>query len=353
MMWSVQNAAAAALVIASQGCSAANPLGPGSGPWSVEAPEDHGSTKAAMEAGSQDVFKNARTRDCFVVIKDGALIHEQYSGNNGANKAHAAWSMTKTLGALLMGHGVTKYGVDIDADTTKYGVESPVGYPVTTREIMAQAIAGSNGPGDEWAYDAIGSQWLEKLPAILQNASGIEPAIMFEQEMRGVLGLSDKFQWKPSPNKDWAAGSEGTCRDWARIGQLVLNKGKWADSAPLVSSSYVEDMTTPQRFGNNQNYANTCYGLLTWLPSRPNPKYPGTCYLATDVTISEDRYFPESFGNSYSILGGIFGQNVVVIPDDNMVLVSMGFTIPDLKGLTRNAQKMVNGGWCIGLNKDC
>lgn len=262
--------------------------------------------------------------------------------------------MTKTLGALLMGRGVTAHGVNIDADITQtYGVESPVGYPVTTRQIMSQTIAGKNGPGEKWEYDAVGSRWLETLPGVLRSATGVQPATLFESDLKAPLGLSSKFQWKPSPNKDWAAGAEGTCRDWARVGQLMLNKGKWAGHGSLVKADYINEMVTPQKFNSTAGYSNTCYGMLTWLSTRPNAKYPGKCYLATDIEVTADRYMPASLKNDYFLLGGIFGQNVVVIPEEKMVVVSMGFTLPDLQGLTKNAQRMVNAAWCIGLGKAC
>lgn len=346
MLWS--SVVAASLFVAMS--SAADPLGPGAGPWSVELPSDQ-ATRDRLEQGKQWLYSNARTRNCYVVVKDGAIIYE--AGN--PDSAHTAYSMTKTLGALLMGSGVQNHNVDIDASTTKYGVPSPVRYDVTTRQIMSQTVAGK-WAGEKWEYDTVGSNWLKALPTILSNAVkqdlGRErsPSEIFDEELRAPLGLSPKFSWSPSPNSDWAAGSSGSCRDWARIGQLMLNKGKWAGrSKPIVPESYVNDMITPQRF-NSTTYSNTCYGLMTWLNTRPNSKYPGDCYLAMDVKVTADRYMPEQL-NDYFILGGFAGQNVVVIPEDRMVIASLGFTIPDLQGLTKNAQKMVEAAWCQGLGK--
>ena len=81
-------------------------------------------------------------------------------------------------------------------------------------------------------------------------------------------------------------------------------------------------------------------------------KYDELVLMGCNDCCIRNRYMPESL-RDYFILGGIFGQNVVVIPEENMVVVSMGTTIPDLQGLTKNAQKMVEAAWCTGLEKDC
>lgn len=105
-------AAACTLVWASL-TTKANTLGPGAGPWVrailqpfffggvrvfprskhsfffftlhsfkvLESPEHHGLSSAKLKLAA-DRVKRIRERYCFVVIKDGALVHESYFANS-------------------------------------------------------------------------------------------------------------------------------------------------------------------------------------------------------------------------------------------------------------------------------
>merc|ERR1712139_360446 len=102
----------------------------------------------------------------------------------------------------------------------------------------------------------------------------------WREQFHVPLGLSDSFTWD-APDSMWATGAHSTCRDYARVGQLMLNKGRWKGvDSPIVSEDYIHQLSIPEtRYGNYKNYSNPCYGLLTWLSTsyEGNPKYPGIC----------------------------------------------------------------------------
>lgn len=322
-------AARAASIRPSGPSTCAEPPGPGGNDWTVEAPEQHGLTMASVKAGASHVFddvKSIQERNCFLVVKDGTLIYEEYRPNEYKDKAHEAYSMTKTMGALVAGWAYTHKGLDIDADITKkYGVPSPKPYPVTSRQIMSQALSGNDGPGEKWEYDASGVKWINTMAEVVRKATGMQVEDIWKTEFQKPLGLSNVFTW-PYPDKNWASGSKGTCRDYARIGQLLLNKGIWTNpSEPIVSPDYVQEMHTPQtRYEPYKNYSNPCYGLLTWLNTNPggdrgNPKYPGIC-----PKVPKRGYFPEGAPTDVFLAVGVHGQDIMVVPDHNMVVVTMG-----------------------------
>ena len=340
---------AVGLVGSSLSALAADPLGPGAGPWIVESGEAHGLDSAALAAMGESVFK-VHVRDCLVVIKDGALVYEKYSTARYNRTGHQGFSQTKSLGALLMGWASDQAeqgrgGVDIDADTAAYGVKSPRPYPVTSRQIMSQALDGADGPGQAWAYDAIGTRWINVLTRVFAAATGRKPSDVFREAFALPLGLSEQFSWK-SADSAWDAGSVGTCRDYARFGQLLLNGGRWpgvaapnasvasavASAAPqqIVSSAYVAQMSAPQtHYAPYANYSNPCYGLLTWLNTNPgsdrgSAQYPGVCKMWPQKT-----WFPSGSGSNVYLLAGLLGQETMVIPDHNMVVVSMGDSADD------------------------
>lgn len=291
----------------------------------MESPEAHGLDSDALQAAKEYIFGQSHPpeshRDCLVIIKDGVLVFEAYSEENYNTTKHDAFSMTKTLGALIAGHAATHGGLDIDADiNASYGVESPRRYPVTSRQIMSQALAGEDGPGEDWEYDAIGIRWINAMPLVVEAATGKKASEIWKAEFEGRLGFDDDLTFYDA-NEVWATGAKGTCRDFARLGQLMVNKGSWRGvDEPIVSEEFVTAMSTPQtRYAPYTTYANPCYGLLTWLTD-----------VGTDTNVTckspsggETPFPPGSPSDTY-FAGGLHGQIIMVVPSQNMVVVSMG-----------------------------
>jgi len=281
-------------------------------------------------------------------------VYEQHSSAWSHHTAHLGNSMTKTLGALLMGWAQTRGLLDIDADiTAAYGVASPRPYPVTSRQIMSQAIHGIDGPGQAWHYDAGGTLWLNLLPEIFLKATGLFPSEVWAEEFAKPLGLSEQFSWL-GVDWTWATGSEGLCRDYARIGQLLLNEGSWPGAKqPLVDKSYVREMRTPQtRYAPYTNYSNPCYGLLTWLNTNPgsdrgSEKSPGVCHMFPQST-----WFPAGSPSDVYSAAGILGQEMIIDPKHNLVVVSMGDTSNDypVERVVYEAICMMFPGECKGFD---
>ena len=127
-----------------------------------------------------------------------------------------------------------------------------------------------------------------------------------------------------------------TCRDMLRVGQLMLNKGKWRkDSEPfqLVNESYVSQLAWP-------SYPNAAsnYGFLTWL-NLPAAKVGTTCCAPR---WGYENGCNEGYEMSGSIIGddlkdlgapwtlqmaiGWLGKYIMVLPDRNITVVSVGNT---------------------------
>lgn len=331
----------------------ADPLGPGAGPWDEEKPEDHGLATAGLDAIRDTLWDHFFERKCFAVVKDGALVYEWYfQPFIGKDTAIEAQSMTKTLGALIAGVAATHAGFDIDADiTAAYGVPSPRPYNVTARQIMSQALAGEHGPGEKWEYDTQGTRWIDTLPGVIKSATGHSAGEIW-QKIMDTLGLSKDFKWD-SVNEDWSHGSFGSCRDFARVGQLMLNGGRWRDlDVDLVSPAYVQAMGTPQtRYAPYTNYSNPCYGLLTWINGVPgsntgSQEYPGTCQMWP-----EKSWFPKGSPSDVYFAAGVWGQITMVVPEHKLVLVSMGYTLDDYamqRLMYEGVCKLFPGDGCSG-----
>jgi len=335
------------------------PLGPGSGPWAIDPAEAHGLNSSLLQQAYDELRSQPHLRrHCFIVVKDGAIVHESYDSTftGGVNNSHWGNSMTKTLASLLMGWATEHGTLDIDAPIDTLANSGPPlnlkPYPVTARQAMSQAIAGADGPGQLWAYDRYGYSWINSLIPLLMNASGGRlPSDIWKREFHDPLGLSSNFSWD-SANSDFAFGSQGTCRDYARIGQLMLNEGQWSVGGrpkSIVPRTYVKQMSEPQtRYAPYPYYSSTCYGLLTWLNTNHNhSKYPGLCrspgisvlghLIPEGPPMPKTSMWPEGIPHNSYYAGGALGQITMVLPDYDAVVVSMGYSEADYQNMDHTA----------------
>jgi len=318
--------------------------GPGKGPWATTSPEDlakEGLNVQELKEAVGFINANVMNRQCFILIKNGRIAYEWY--NPGAldppgtkpypnpsgswdvarSKPHAGYSMTKTLGGYLLLLAATEDGLDLDADITfKYKVQSPKPYGVTLRMIMAQVIGGDRRPSETWRYDELGTGWLHTLPHILKKATGHD-ASYYLQRLHSKLGLSSNFQWE-TVDTQWYEGASGTCRDWARFGQLINNQGLWGGEQ-LIATKYIIQMQQPVKYAPYKEYSNPCYGLLIWV-NTDKTQYPGCCWEASRLPSPDcgQDTFLNGGVSDLTLNIGLYGQLVMTLPSVSAVVVGFG-----------------------------
>lgn len=108
-------------------------------------------------------------------------------------------------------------------------------------------------------------------------------------------------------------GITSSCRDVARLGRLLLDHGRWG-GATLLTSDYVSDLTNPSYADANANY-----GYLTWL-NWSNGKWRRPIVSGTDIMV-------KNAPTNVFMGTGFFGQLIIVIPDANVVVTTMGTTL--------------------------
>lgn len=264
-------------------------LGPGLGPWVVEDPSEHGLSAANLKLAGERLAKMAPTRDCFVVVRDGVVVHDSYRTpeiNNGT--LLAIDSIGKTMTALVVGHAVHLGLLDIDRPLHKYidpmpNVNWSTWWPnVTTRHLLSQTSGqGKYPPGTAFTYDS--DQYIGHLSPLLKRVSGVSPR-EFAASFAAKIGLPHLYDYETTPpgalSKDEftvGGGQPLTCRDIARVGQLILNKGRWnsgmANDAPvqLISEEWAASMSEP-----SVPEVASSYGFLTY-NNRPPPSFPNCC----------------------------------------------------------------------------
>lgn len=149
--------------------------------------------------------------------------------------------------------------------------------------------ASVNGkPGTEFQYNSLNTYVLS---AIVTKRTGETLTEYLTPRLFGPLGIT-KYYWETCP-KGITKGGWGLflcAEDMAKLGQLYLQRGKW-NGQQLVSEYWIEISTARHLKTQNGTYG---YGYQLWMEQRPG-----------------------SF--EYN---GMLGQNVIIYPDMDMVLVT-------------------------------
>ncbi|MDF9830393.1 serine hydrolase [Parabacteroides sp. PF5-6] len=269
----------------------------------------------------------------FVVIKDGQLLFEEYWQDYSAQSHSNSFSMAKSIVALAIGCAIDDgYIRDVDQPVSDFFPEFP-GYDgklLTLRHLLTmsagvdfqEAYTSPFSPTTQLYYGndlrkvTFHMKEIEAPGVYFVYQSGVTQLLTFIVEKATGESIShyvSRKLWTPmhaEENALWsldkAEGIEkayccfnSNARDFARFGQLMLNKGSW-DGKRLVSEAFMTEALTPDTtlIYKDYNETNRCYGFQFW-------------HLTYD-------------GMPVSYMRGILGQYVLAIPEHNAVIVRLG-----------------------------
>ena len=268
--------------------------------------------------------KDTRSTGCLVLYK-GEVISEWYpdSLQNPGTEIIRTRSAVKSWISLLAGMLQDQGKLDIDDPVAKYIPEWEAGVDsgVTIRHLLTMtsglkqrtvAAMRNGGPpviqsaenqnefafsmpleystGERWSYSNEGVQLLSP---ILERAAEMPlhefaKKYLFEPlEMTNTELMVDDFG-----NTVTYAGAATTVNDFAKIGQLILNKGYW-DGKQLISEEQIELFTSPINQMKN-------YGYLWWLDPNTNSiaamgSQDNACIIYPDLELVVVRMQKESY----------------------------------------------------------
>ena len=291
---------------------------------------------------NQDQFSyfKAYKTVAYLVVKDTMLLSETYWGGYGKDSYSNSFSMSKSIVSLLIGCAIQDgYIKDINQPLSDFVSEYKEGdrSKITLRNLLSMS---SNLSWDE-SYSSLFSittqaYYGNDVKRIVLNLHSMgEPGKYFDYRgsdpqllalaIERVTGkklseyASEKL-WKPLGaehdalwNLDRKNGTEkASCcfntnaRDFARIGQLVLNNGKW-NGKQISPEWYLKEATNPvsELIDKELQKTNQRYGYQWWYLNYKN------------YHIKYAR--------------GILGQYIFVIPELNAVIVRLGHKRNDIK----------------------
>ena len=288
--------------------------------WRVSTPESQNVDPDELYRAVDHVLQNQPDIYSLLIVKNGYLILENYWKKGRPNRYDWVHSVTKSYVSTLIGIAIDKgyiksvdqtlvellprqYAESLDPDkaaiTLKNLLTMTAGIQWNDRgdtmtqwfgslDWTAHALQRKQAvrPGTNFTYN---SSLSHLLSVILTEASNMSTEDFAEQYLFKPLGMTiHEWPLDPKGNNYGGFGLKVTPRDMAKLGYLFLNNGLW-DEEQIISSAWVKNATTPNDASDYD------YGYQWWI--RPVGKY-----------------------FSYQAIGRR-GQNIVVVPDQNMVIV--------------------------------
>ena len=252
----------------------------------------------------------------FMALRHGKVICECNFAPYPKGMWHITHSMCKSITGMAIGMLIEEGKLKLDENiydifSDQINALSKIFRPVITVENLLTMTSGVtfnesgivsgndwlgsflnasvNGkPGTEFQYNSLNTYVLS---AIVTKRTGETLTEYLTPRLFGPLGIT-KYYWETCP-KGITKGGWGLflcAEDMAKLGQLYIQKGKW-NGQQLVSEYWIEISTARHLKTQNGTYG---YGYQLWMEQRPG-----------------------SF--EYN---GMLGQNVIIYPDMDMVLVT-------------------------------
>lgn len=305
----------------------------GSGPAQATSGISAAQMDAAINLAFVEDDPSGRDRNtrAVVVIKDGRLVAERYAPGFGPDTPLLGWSMAKSVAGAMVGRLVADGRLSTEDDGLRPSWTDDARRTITVEHLLTMTdglsfeemydpdtdatrmlfLPGDAGdyaaqlpleaePGTRWAYS---SGTTNILCDVAQEAADTGPelarSLVFEP-----LGMATAVM-EPDAAGGLVCSSYlyATARDWARFGQWYLQDGVW-EGERLLPEGWVERSTTPVDLPTEYPY-----GWQWWLNTGPDgeqrmPSVPSDAYWAS--------------GNE--------GQQVVIVPSEDLVVVRLGFS---------------------------
>jgi CubicO group peptidase (beta-lactamase class C family) len=276
----------------------------------------------------------------FLVIKNGAIVYEDYPNGGRADRAWNLASGTKSFSCAIAAAAVRDGIPSLDepaADTLTEWRTDPLRSQVTIRQILSLTSglhAGPIGraptysaavetkmradPGESFAYGPVNFQVFGEIMrrklARFDGGRFKDPASYLEARVLRPIGATPAA-WKRGRDGQPTLphGSEFTARNWARYGQFALEGGAWKGRALVDRTSFSECF--------KGSAANPAYGLAWWLNREPSKD---TLAASRTMTVASDLFTHPRRGEiprDLFMAAGAGGQRLYVIPSQNLVIV--------------------------------
>lgn len=290
-----------------------------------------------------------------VVIKKDSLLYEKYWDGYSDSSLSNSFSVAKSITSLLIGAAIKEGKIkSVDEPVGNYLPEFKEGLAAKLRikdlltmssgsnwdesysnplSVTTESYYGSNlyktatgvkivkEPGTCHAYK---SGDTELLGLVLEKATGKSISAYASEKLWQPLGAEHPAKWstdRESGNEKAFCCFNTNARDFARIGQLMLDSGTWKGN-PIIDPAYYTQSITSCQIPEADGVPCDDYGYQWWI----YPDSPGVFYAR-----------------------GILGQYIIVIPSKKIVLVRLGHKRSDnfINDAPKEVDALINWGMSL------
>jgi CubicO group peptidase (beta-lactamase class C family) len=283
--------------------------------------------------------------DGILVMHRGKVVLEQYHNGMSERSLHLSQSMAKSVVAAVAGICIGRGQLDPVAQVTHYLPELALTawHGATLRQVMdmttgVRFIEDYTALDSDIAVTDIACGWKRPLPGVhapqciwdqiltlteyarahgahfqyrsietdvlahcMERVTQTRLAELVSRELWQPLGCEESacFTVDPAGYALACGGLNATLRDYARFGQMLLQRGKVGD-AQLVPAEWIDDI---------QNADHSLFGE-PYTHAAPNGGY-------------RNQFWVEDVDRPGYMARGVFGQLIYVAPADDMVLVKL------------------------------
>jgi CubicO group peptidase (beta-lactamase class C family) len=291
-------------------------------------------------------FLDETETQAFIVIQDGRVLYENYFNNTQRDSIVTSFSVAKSFASTLVGMAIEEGFIDsVNDPVTKYLPElaerdprftaitlrhlllmaSGLNYvemrpnilegddPLTTyypdqRELALTHTEIAEDPGMHFNYNKYHPQLLGM---VLERATGMPVTEYMQTRLWDRIGMEYAGSWSldsdSSGFEKMETGVNARAIDFAKLGQLFLDGGKW-EGEQVLSADWVQESTSPDDLPGDAGYYR---GRLDDMPGAPYYKYMWWGF---------DRG-----GGQYDFSAeGDKGQLIYVSPQARMVIIRNG-----------------------------
>ncbi|MEM7035561.1 MAG: serine hydrolase [Bacteroidota bacterium] len=280
-----------------------------------------------------DNFKQADFRG-MVVIKEQQIVMEWYYNSTQRTTINDIRSAGKGITAILLGVAIQEGLVEsIEQDVHSFFPKSK--YPslnedykkIKIKDLLDMA-SGLDADTDDWDSPGNAGMWIEKedwvdyilsvplvrapgekwvyadihavlVGAIIEETSGMSLRDFAKEKVFKPLGITEYYWFTNASNQTGAAGNFFlSTLDFAKLGVLVANEGKWAGQQ-IVQADYVKRLTT-HKISHPADYwsLSNAYGMF---------------WFKNERTLNGKTF-------DYMFASGNGGNQLIVLPKEKMVI---------------------------------
>lgn len=228
-----------------------------------------------------DDFLERTNTNSFVVLHDGKLVHEWYGDDFDTSTRQPSFSVAKSMVSLLIGQSIgrgeitedtllvdvvpeLKTGGDYDLITVGHLLDMKAGvavsevyrryWPFTGTSLMyltedlpafvANRTEVDRVPGEKGQYRSVETQLLG---LVLEKVTGENLSTLLSEGIWTPMGAEADATWsldREDGHEKAFAAVNAVARDYARLGQLVLDDGRAGDTQ-VIPEAWIERISTP------------------------------------------------------------------------------------------------------------